>query len=378
MGAAKIDGRIQHLWFLRVGLADPAASTRSLSTFCKDFGIEHQSAISHTYVSRTRDAFCQIIKSMTRKQVSLLASSLSANQSGCSTPVFLTHIHDEARMRFRSFTELLPAHTARARSSKIQNNVMFLKFGRSQGTLEWLTELQALERKNGETIGEALVSVTEEVLQVLCQASTRRWQTLRFIHLLTGDSVNTNINAAKRLLQFFLNKPRFENVNLQYSLVTWKCVSHVVNLIVVVAIVGQLLGNPAEQDDVCAAASRFYKYLVHDYIEQYNMALYMFLSSNFRVLVGSVDMVSEETRNATGQLQLLYGDDVLPTELLHILNGGLQNWTHIAPGGCFGQRISSLFKVLVLYRRTARSYAFLAFRQLRKSAVAHETYFCPG
>lgn len=192
---------------------------------------------------------------------------------------------------------------------------MLLKLGRSQGTLEWLTELQALERKNGETVGEALV----------CQASTRRWQTLRFICLLTGDSVNTSINAAKRLLQFF-DKPRFENVNLQYSLCV--CVPHVVNLIVVVSIVGQLWGNPAE-DDLCAAASRFYRYLVHDYIEQCNMALYMFLSSNFRILVGSVDMVSEETRDATEQLQLLYGDDALPTELLHILNGGLQNWTHI-------------------------------------------------
>ena len=146
--ADRFEGRIQHIWFVRVAFADPGITPRSLSEFCKSFFETSARAISAPYIGQVRDAFAQIIKNFNREAVKQLGRVLPCGGRACpgqmefSAPVFIQHMHDEASMRMRSFDASLPERIVRARSSKIQNNCVSI---RSQNTqMQWLTELQPL------------------------------------------------------------------------------------------------------------------------------------------------------------------------------------------------------------------------------------------
>ena len=321
---AKFHGRIQSLWFIMVAFADPAMPLQGLSTWCAEFGVEEQGGISSTYITRIRDAMCQVLKKMNRQELAMQAASLPCiAETDISEPIFATHVHDEAAMRLRSYDNTLPDRILRGRLSKIQNNSVTLTFGNE--SYFWLTELQPLQKKDGPTIAEALVSVTEEIFASLIAFPSRPWKQLRYVHLLTGDGINTNQNAAKRLLQRFHNQD-----GVKYSLIVWKCASHVINLCVVAAICGTVLADPVEHDDVCAACSRFFRYLVHDYIEEYNAALRTYIFNQLRIVRPPPDAAFEpEGREMALKLQRLYSAAVLPDELLHFFNGSLRRMEHI-------------------------------------------------
>ena len=55
--------------------------------------------------------------------------------------------------------------------------------------------------------------------------------------------------------------------HIDYAVVVWRCASHQINLIVAVAIVGELVSDPLDTCDVCAAFSRLYKHLIPMYVE---------------------------------------------------------------------------------------------------------------
>lgn len=201
---------------------------------------------------RSNLVLVRLSKSCRKNQRCLQAASLECQDlTDTSKPVFITHVHDEASMRLRSYDTDLPSRILRGRSSKIQNNSVTIRFGGN--VYPWLQELQPLMRKDGPTIAEALVRVTEDIIRALVAFPARPWSKLKCIHLLTVDGINTNLNAARRLCYKFCTDPR-----LNYSLISWKCASHVVNLVVVVAICGSLLSEPIEDDDECAACSRFF------------------------------------------------------------------------------------------------------------------------
>ena len=106
-----------------------------------------------------------------------------------------------------------------------------------------------------------------------------------------------------------------------YSLVEWPCASHCGDLSVHVAICGKLIQRPTEQDPICAAATRFYKYLVVDYSEELAMSVKVHI---FQALTVTFEGSNEAVAAAAGRaealkLQRLYGKDVLPDDILAFL-----------------------------------------------------------
>ena len=72
--ADKLHGRIQDVWFVRVGLADPAIATRTLQDMCEMFAVGQ--AISAPYIGQVRDAMAQVVKSFNRASAAALCASL--------------------------------------------------------------------------------------------------------------------------------------------------------------------------------------------------------------------------------------------------------------------------------------------------------------
>ena len=119
-------------------------------------------------------------------------------------PVFITHVHDEASLRMRSYLQRPAAASARAflcrgRYSKVLNHV--INVHTSESSLRWLSELQPLSKKDASTIASALIlNVQEVVLQCIASVGDARGGIIRCIHLLTGDAIATNEAAARRIL----------------------------------------------------------------------------------------------------------------------------------------------------------------------------------
>ena len=131
----KVSGRIQHIWFVRVGLAKPTLSMRTLADFCRDYPAEETKHIGYVYVGATRDAICEVVKQINRSSIQHLVSQMPLGiREGETGPIFITHIHDEASMKIRSSARPLPgsaladeirgAALSRSRHTKIQNNVV--------------------------------------------------------------------------------------------------------------------------------------------------------------------------------------------------------------------------------------------------------------
>ena len=339
----KLNGRIQNVWLVRVAFSDALLSARSLSSWCCDFGVEPSKVISHSYIARVKDCFCQLVKSLNKQEIALQALNQPvANHGDASKPFFVVHQHDEASMRVRSWDASVQGRIIRGRSSKIQNQVVQLHFNNSS-SWEWFAELVPLLSKDGASIAETLVCTLVDILETLVPIQPPPWKHIRVVHILVGDSINTNLNSAKRLLRYFKDHRDVKGMNVKYGLLSLQCASHIINLVVMVAIVGDILSEPTERDDVCAAASRFFKYLVHDYLEEYNRALKTFLINTVQVLPGPLDTDKQREVEA---LQALYGCNVLPPSLLQILNGDLQSWTHTSNELSQGQVVERLFHLL--------------------------------
>ena len=76
-----------------------------------------------------------------------------------------------------------------------------------QHDVEWLSELQPVLRKDGNTIAWAMRQIVEEICETLRGGLAQRGGSKaahpRLIHIVLGDGVNTNDNAARRLLRHF-------------------------------------------------------------------------------------------------------------------------------------------------------------------------------
>ena len=75
---------------------------------------------------------------------------------------FLKHIHDEAGLKLRSFDGALGPRAIRGRSSKVQNNCLTHFLGSE--SIEVASELQPLLRKEGATLGQAILDAVQEAL----------------------------------------------------------------------------------------------------------------------------------------------------------------------------------------------------------------------
>ena len=117
--SGKSSGLLQVELFAKVGLSDPSLNTRQVRASMR----QHGCSVSHAYIGKIRFAFADLIKDAFRAKVKAEVGTLVAD--GLVGPVFVLHVHDEATMRFRSYSEAEPGSSApggsRARFSKIQN-----------------------------------------------------------------------------------------------------------------------------------------------------------------------------------------------------------------------------------------------------------------
>ena len=132
-------------------------------------------------------------------------------------------------MRMRSFTPLSVDRLVTGRSSKIQTHVVTLR--QTDFLQEFFSELIPLACKDADTICQSLIDVVIEIYQSISCASSDNWEQLRFVHLLTSDSVSANLAAAKRLWASLGPLKRKNGLRVRYSLLFWFCSSHQANLV---------------------------------------------------------------------------------------------------------------------------------------------------
>ena len=128
--------------------------------------------------------------------------------------------------------------------------------------------------KNADTIGMSIIQTCTPIFQSISDAIQTNEHGLdraRVVHLVTGDGIPTNRASMRRLLHFCLHSPIF-TAKILYALVVIICGSHVANLVVQVAIVGKVIAKPDVNDDLTAACSRWFKFLVRDYAEEYALS----------------------------------------------------------------------------------------------------------
>ena len=165
--ASRASQRIQSIWYVRTGLADPVIPTRTLRDWCRDFPEKEVKAISYAYIGSVRVAFAEIIKGINRNAVTSPAaqaglSGIAAGPQGGrkeAKPAFIRHIHDEACMSMQSHDSSLPSRLARSRSSKIQNQCVSVHM--SGCDMERHIELQPLLKKDG---AQSLINVVKEMV----------------------------------------------------------------------------------------------------------------------------------------------------------------------------------------------------------------------
>ena len=282
----KVSRSIATRWFVVAGLGDPATSTRSVESWCREvaLGEADWKPISHASVSGTRDAFGTLLLRTHKSDVQRYL------QTSKRRFVLLSHQHDEATMRLRSTLPpgaaapaappaatpaappaaapaALPAaapaarpaaapavspYQRRTRSSKVQNAVVTLHGGSNLAdSLPVLLELQALAKKDAATIATSLHFVAAQVQE----AARAMDGHLRLLHVVIGDGVSTNPLAARLLWQWMQRAG-----HKLYRLISITCSTHAVNLAVRTAICGVEKPTGAigpDGDKLVAACVRF-------------------------------------------------------------------------------------------------------------------------
>ena len=337
MKGDKTRGILGHHVMIKICLSNPFINGRQLrELFSTEFD-DGRKVVSHTSVIKLRDAFAETLKALSLQQVSRLLSAAPRTKPS----VVLVHYHDEASMRFRSYDRVDIEHLgdgsdgnvfSRSRYSKVQNNAVFATVVPSKSGVEVFTDLQPLSRKGGATLATAITDIVKPVF-TLCSgcAVKHSSRSIRVIHVLVGDGINTNENAAKRVLYNLRRRGAKERV--EYRLALFKCSSHQSNLCVAVAIAGNISNDLVDRCGICGTLSRLYKHLLPSYLEEFTARLRGIVLDKM-VICDDVDSDTTKAHQAQTQKMIeLYGDVILPPELTTIVNRNLQNLEHVAPAG---------------------------------------------
>ena len=137
-------------------------------------------------------------------------------------------------------------------------------------SIPFFTELQALKKKNADTIASALIAVLCELLTTILGDETPAVP-LQVLHVCTGDGINTNAAALKRVYRY-MAKTWSKKDWISYRLLNWKCSSHRANLVV------QYVVCDGQRDSLLRAnCSRLYKYIIPAYADEigHNLRTYV-------------------------------------------------------------------------------------------------------
>ena len=251
-------------------------------------------------------------------------------------PIFITHVHDEAAMRLLSFgledsSGLnVPRRLARGRSSKVQNQCISISC--KDNDIQWYSELIPMAKKDGPTVALAMSMPIGEIMEALAAGLKHNLvgcKSLRVIHLVVCDGVETNHNAVNRVMAYFeAHAPR---ANVRYSIVVFRCASHIANLVVMVAICGKATAKPLDVSALCGTCSRMFKYLIPDYMTEFTANLRQHVLDHFVML--ETDGADSVHRQRSLALQALYGKEVLPDDIMVLWNRDLSKVEHVRQEG---------------------------------------------
>ena len=328
MQYAKTGGRIKNLWFVKVMLAAPGVPARTLSQWCRDWPTEETQNISPCYIGPVKDAMVEVLKKLNKEIVAASVRDAGVLEGGTETlPVYIVHVHDEAAMRLKSYVS---EPSPRGRASKIQNHCVHVYAG--QACNEVYTELQPLLKKDAQTIAFSLISTTKGVMEAILTGATQipsQCTGTRVVHIIVGDGIHTNENACRRALQYY--RQWAKQRHMRYSLIVVKCASHKANLVVQVAICGQVIRNALKNDALTGTCSRLFKYLMVDYLDEFSSNLRQVVMERLTLVHECEDAASVCARAASERFQQLYGKGVLPDALIAVLNQDILTWQHHCP-----------------------------------------------
>lgn len=247
--------RITYAWLIRTGLADPTLPASTLASLCNEFALSEKQTISKTSVSNVRDAWVEIIKQMNRQRAKLTFDDQRKKGDTACNNIYVVHLHAGADMKLRSYEQqkdqqdfdIPRSHLrlSRARASKIQNHSVDVHVGAEQ-SFPWYTELMPMAKKDQITIASSIIAVLTDIwsslglLDASGSGVNEEAHTVRFVHLITGDAINTNEAAARRVLYYSRNMlPR----HVRYRMLVFRCAAHKCNLVTVAAICGRDLST---------------------------------------------------------------------------------------------------------------------------------------
>ena len=353
---AEKKNRMAPPFIAKVALSQPSACARAFAGAWRDLVGIGAEGCSRTTIGRIRDAFAEVCKQMCHSQVRFAAEAARKASVALATPqqqpIFcaaVLHIHDEASLRLRSASDVLPGVPGRSRNSKVQQHCVWLHL-HSQLGVRWLVELDPLADKTGATLATSLERVVRPLGQIVGEAFASDGALrppIWLVHFLVGDGASSNEAAAKILLSS-LRRDRLQG-GVVYFLAVVKCANHQANLAVSSVVVGRAATVGASSSapigadvtkhagtSVCGAITRLFKFLVSDYEAEFAANLSE-LAAGLRACRHS-PVVGAERQRWEG-LRELYGESVVPGPLLEILNSGLSEWAHavddpaaLAPG----------------------------------------------
>ena len=352
---SKIQGRIQNDWLVKVGLADPSVPARTLSQWCRDFPAQETQNIGHMKVGDARDAFAEVIKIINGQCLTDLVGKAMDNNKMQNVPetaaFIIKHIHDEACLGLKSYWhddrfDASLQSGCRGKSSKVQENVLSVSFGNEE--VDVYCELRALLKKDGPTLAAALILEVSRVIHNITTGFREQGYkaSVRFVHVLTGDSVGTNDNASRRLFHHFQQEE--SRLGIKYRLIVVKCASHQANLVVQVAVVGPSVKNPIDDNLLCGTCSRLFKYLIPDYLEEFSYNLREHVLRRFSLKHDEDSPECIQARAHSQNLKDLYGPGVFPETLVRILNRDITKLEHVGSENTDrSTMVGKLFQLLV-------------------------------
>ena len=191
---------------------------------------------------------------------------------------------------------------------------------------------------------------------------------------MTGDGIPTNEAAMRRMYLRITRETRLSKSVVRYSLLAWICSSHIANLTCNVAIVGDLISRPVDNDLLVGNCVRWFKYLLHDYWEDFALSLRRYVSDKFKPVVGHA---SAESLRRTSDLLRLYGGRVLPPDVCCFFDGGLPKLGHVMKhgeqvGAAVSDAFSILHKHLLRVEEKPVPTRFFPLWSMRVGIVTHE------
>ena len=314
--------RTQTLWWIRCGLSDPSIPSASLSSFTKEFFADDKTTgVSSYTVTRARDAFCQVLKHLDRKCLKTSATLLEPKERGVPPSVIIVHIHDEAVMRAKSWHQGMSYSSTRSRSSSVQNQILRAHLG--QESIEVLTELVGLAKKNVGSVASSLIAAAKDVIGNVLEglkANSFGVRQLRVVHLLVGDGAAVNGAAGKKV---YADLSGLADDVVSYRMMMWHCAAHQSNLVAQWAICQQ---SPPRRNELVGTCVRLFKYIMNFYHDDFHRNLASHISASLQVVaLESADILAE---SCTLKLRELYGPAVIPDDVAQALNHCVTQLVH--------------------------------------------------